>query len=323
MKSPSKFLVASLLSSAVIASTGMLSAQAVAEPVSDQILSSLMLDVDKAGTSNHLVAVGDRGHVLWSEDEGKAWQLGENSTQVLLTAVDFPTVNIGYAVGHDAVVLKSTDGGRSWNKVYEDKEAEVPLLDVLFTDANNGFVMGGYGYLLQTTDGGKTWHNRFDSVENFDEFHYNGMTQLKNGMLMMVGEAGTMYRSSDNGKSWETLESPYEGTFFGVSALEQLNGAVAYGLRGNAFITNDSGDTWTELDTGTEQTFFSGLVLKGNMPLLVGTGGTFSRNDGDDVLVNNQSDRAVLTGIVKTSDNVFVVTGENGIRRVDPSVIGL
>ncbi|MTI15389.1 WD40/YVTN/BNR-like repeat-containing protein [Sansalvadorimonas verongulae] len=295
---------------------------AAAEPASDRVLSSLFNDIDRAGNSSRVVAVGDRGYVVWSDDMGKGWKQTQTPSEVLLTAVDFPTGSVGYAVGHDAEVFKSLDGGQTWTRVYQDMEAEVPLLDVHFTDKNTGFALGAYGYLIHTTDGGKTWHDRRDSVDNEDEFHFNAMTSLKDGTLVMAGEAGTLYRSTSNGSDWETLESPYEGSFFGVQSLEQFNAAVAYGLRGNAFITVDSGKTWEELDTGTEQSLFSAVVLPGNLPLLVGGSGTLALNDGDDSLVANQPDRATLTGVVLARDNAYIVTGVNGVKRVNPSILG-
>ncbi len=290
--------------------------------VSDHVLSSLMLDIDKAGNSERLVAVGDRGYVIWSDDFGKLWQYATTPTDVLLTAVDFPSGMIGYAVGHDAVVLKTRDGGKTWSQVYEDREAQVPLLDVFFIDTDNGFVMGGHGYLRQTFDGGKTWKDRSDNIDNPDEFHYNGMTRLKGGMLLLVGEAGTLYRSGDNGKSWDLLSSPYKGTLFGVQALARPQSAIIYGLLGNAYITNDNGKTWQKWDTGTDQTLFNGLLIGGDRALLVGGNGTFSHSDGKNTKVGNRPRSAVLTGVIQAADGVFVVTGEHGVHRVDPGIVG-
>ncbi len=321
MKFPTFFpAVARLSGLAVLGLSGILTA---AEPASDQVLSSLMLDIDRAGNSERLIAVGERGHVLWSDDKGKAWQQTTTPQDILLTAVDFPSDNVGYAVGHDATVFKSIDRGLNWQSVYSDPKAEVPLLDVLFLNENEGFALGAYGYLIETIDGGKTWHNIAENVGNIDEYHLNAMTQLHDGTIIMVGEAGTLYRTVDKGETWEVLDSPYEGSFFGVEPLEGENSAVAYGLRGHAFVTRDSGMSWSEIDTGTTQTLFDAVVLPNNTPLMVGSAGTFSVRNGDSMLVTNQSDRSVLTSVIKTRDNAFIVTGGRGIRRVTPDTLGL
>jgi photosystem II stability/assembly factor-like uncharacterized protein len=115
---------------------------------------SLILDVVHAGT--RLVAVGDRGHILYSDDQGKTWTQAKVPTRQLLTAVFFVDDKHGWAVGHDAQILASADGGATWSKQFEDLKREAPLLDVWFKDVNHGLAVGAYGALMETTDGGST-----------------------------------------------------------------------------------------------------------------------------------------------------------------------
>ncbi|WP_207062926.1 YCF48-related protein [Motiliproteus sp. SC1-56] len=75
---------------------------------------SLLLDVADAG--DRLVAVGERGHILYSEDRGESWQQAEVPARVTLTAVAFPTPELGWAVGHDGIILHSRDSGRTWER---------------------------------------------------------------------------------------------------------------------------------------------------------------------------------------------------------------
>src|ERR1700712_5725559 len=91
---------------------------------------SLMLDVVHAGS--RLVAVGDRGHILYSDDQGKTWTQAKVPTRQLLTAVFFVDDKHGWAVGHDAQILASEDGGLTWTKQFDDLKRESPLLDVWF-----------------------------------------------------------------------------------------------------------------------------------------------------------------------------------------------
>ena len=75
----------------------------------------LMIDVVHAG--KRLVAVGDRGHILYSDDQGATWTQAKVPTRQLLTAVFFVDDKQGWAVGHDAQILASTDGGATWTQV--------------------------------------------------------------------------------------------------------------------------------------------------------------------------------------------------------------
>lgn len=128
----------------------------------------LLLDVAHAGA--RLVAVGDHGHILYSDDQGKTWSQARVPTRQLLTAVFFVDEQHGWAVGHDAQILASSDGGKSWNKQFEDLKREAPLLDVWFKDLNNGFAIGAYGALLNTGDGGRHWQDVSDRLDNEDQY---------------------------------------------------------------------------------------------------------------------------------------------------------
>lgn len=134
-------------------------------PLADQ---SLILDLARSGT--RIIAVGERGHILHSDD-GTTWT---QSTQVPLRSTLTAVAAIGdqaWAVGHDGVILHSSDGGISWEIQRRDPRGQpaegvdpgdprqgAPLLDVYFVDAQNGFAIGAYSLFLHTSDGGAHWN---------------------------------------------------------------------------------------------------------------------------------------------------------------------
>ena len=74
---------------------------------------SLLLDVARAG--ERLVAVGERGHVLLSDDAGRSWRQARTvPSRTMLTAVAFVDASHGWAVGHDEIILCTADGGETW-----------------------------------------------------------------------------------------------------------------------------------------------------------------------------------------------------------------
>ena len=93
---------------------------------------SLLLDGASAGA--RLVVVGERGHVLVSADGGASWQQARVPVRSLLTAVHMHDARIGWAVGHDAVILRTGDGGMTWRVAHYAPKEERPLLDVWFRD---------------------------------------------------------------------------------------------------------------------------------------------------------------------------------------------
>ena len=136
-------------------------------------IDSLLLDGAAAGS--RLVVVGERGHILVSTDDGASWTQAEVPTRALLTAVHMHDERTGWAVGHDAVILRTGDGGETWTLVHQAPEEELPLLDVWFRDERTGFAVGAYGYFLATDDGGETWTARAISE---DDFHLNALVPV-------------------------------------------------------------------------------------------------------------------------------------------------
>ncbi|USE38861.1 YCF48-related protein [Endozoicomonas sp. SCSIO W0465] len=293
---------------------------------SQKAANSLLLDVTRTGSGERLVSVGERGHIVYSDDHGVSWQQASVPTMQMLTAVYFPTDKVGYAVGHDAIVLQTNDGGETWQQVYADREATIPLLDVWFRDSLHGFAVGAYGYIIETVDGGQHWDFIDDRIANDDEFHYNAINDDGQGNLFLAGEAGILFRSSDAGQSWVTLNSPYEGSWFGLSGD---NGRVlVHGLRGNIYQSIDQGETWQPLISGTDQTLFGSAKLIDGRVALVGNSGAVLTGSGYDaglvagvkvgLSVAHRPDRMTLSALAPSSDGFIVVVGQGGAYRMLP-----
>ncbi|PRB81343.1 hypothetical protein CQ007_09300 [Pseudomonas sp. MYb185] len=298
---------------------------------------TLLLDVEQAG--KRLVAVGSRGHIVYSDDLGESWIQAPAPTRQLLTAVDFVDDRHGWAVGHDSLILHTADAGETWTVQYRDPEIdaadeddegfgflEKPLMDVWFRDAQTGFAVGAYGLLLRTDDGGQSWEDVSFDIDNPDEFHYNALTEIKDSGLFLVGEMGTMYRSADYGETWETLEEmPYDGSWFGVASTGEPGGVLAWGLRGNVFRSSDFGDSWEQVEllmpnNGSLSSTLSGgqLSVDGRL-LVVGVGGVVAISDdhGRSFDVNIRSDRVALATATSLPDGRVLLVGQRGVIKAD------
>jgi photosystem II stability/assembly factor-like uncharacterized protein len=287
---------------------------------------ALLLDIDNAG--KRLVAVGDRGHILYSDDEGKTWTQAKVPSRMMLTAVAFGDDKHGWAVGHDALILATTDGGTTWTQQFSDQEREegAPFLDVWFKDDSTGFAVGAYGALFATTDGGKNWEDAGDRLDNPDGYHLNAITEVKGSGLFVVGEMGSMFRSKDGGETWETLKGPYEGSLFGVLGTNEPGTVLAYGLRGNLFRSTDFGTTWTpikvksprgKLDFGLS----GGAVLKDGAVVIVGHGGSVlkSTDNGLTFSLINRPDRLSLSSVAADDKGDLVLVGQGGVHVTSPT----
>ena len=266
----------------LLAPAGAGAGEAVVAPLA---VESLLLD--GAAVGSRLVVVGERGHILVSADDGASWTQARVPTRVLLTAVHMHDERTGWAVGHDAVILRTGDGGETWTIVHQAPEEELPLLDVWFRDERAGFAVGAYGYFLATEDGGETWTSRTISE---DDFHLNALVPVverspgsqrpQSQRIYIAAEAGVAYRSDDGGKTWRELTSPYAGSWFGGLALDEKQ-VFLTGLRGHLFRSEDAGETWTQVPSGTHATLTGAVRLPSGSIVITGLeGSVLTSEDG-------------------------------------------
>lgn len=308
---------------------------------------SALRDVTRAGA--RLVAVGPRGHILYSDDLGARWQQARVPVSADLNAVSFPTPDQGWAVGNDGVVLHSRDAGLSWEKQLdgrvlgdqvlayyraraqaapEDERwttlagegerlvqegADKPLLDVWFADSQNGFAVGVFNLLLHTSDGGQHWTPWLERTDNPQALHLTSLTQV-DGALYVTGEAGLLLKLNADGQGFTRLHTPYSGTFFGVAGKPGV--LLAYGLRGHVFRSSDGGQHWQAVATGLATSVSSASVDSAGRFWLSSQAGDLlvSRDDGVSFSAVKQTTRTPVTGTTFDAAADLVLVGERGAR---------
>ncbi len=282
---------------------------------------SLLLDGQAAG--DRLIAVGERGHILVSVDQGRSWQQRPAPTRVTLTSVFFADAQHGWAAGHDAVILRTTDGGATWQKVYEDPESG-PILDLWFRDTATGYAIGAYGLFLTTTDGGSSWDDAaiLDESGLATDLHLNQLRAFADQRLVIAGESGHLFLSAD-GRQWRALPFPYEGSMFGTLPLAG-DRLLTYGLRGHLFRSEDAGRSWQPAMTATEAILNDAIQLRDGRVVVVGLGGTvlISSDGGAHFTAKSLAERTGLTRVIENADGSLVLLGTHGARRLDPSTQG-
>ncbi len=226
-----------------------------------------------ACAGRRIVAVGERGLVLASDDDGASWRQQPTPVSVTLTALRFVDAMHGAAVGHGGIVMLTDDAGAHWRVVFDGRRAaqvalaaarasgdaalagsaerlvaegaDKPFLDVLMPDASTLVVVGAYGLAFASHDGGRHWTSWLDRFDNPKALHLYALRQRGDSWLA-VGEQGLMLRSGDGGRSFRRLPSPYKGSFFTAELLGEQDIVVA-GLRGNVWRSGDAGASWTQV----------------------------------------------------------------------------
>ncbi|MHC8354106.1 WD40/YVTN/BNR-like repeat-containing protein [Pseudomonas sp. LB3P81] len=310
-------------------------------------VSSPLSGMARAG--ERLIAVGQRGHILYSDDTGKHWQQAAAPVSADLNAVTFPSATEGWAVGGDGVVLHSNDAGMTWRKQLDGREigallvkhyqalastepdnqqwpllvaegerlaeqgADKPLLDVWFTDDRVGYVVGVFNLILRTEDGGQNWTPFQDRTDNPQGFHLNVIASTGDA-LYIAGEQGLLLKWDDHQQRFAAVQTPYQGSFFGV--LGKPGETLVYGLRGNVLRSTDGGRSWAALDSGLHVSITAGIIdAQGNYRLFTQGGQMLvSQGSGAQMRFVQQVEPVPVTGVTRAADGALLVVGSRGAR---------
>jgi photosystem II stability/assembly factor-like uncharacterized protein len=294
------FAVCCLLLTHVAGATDLtaLSRPAIAVKVPDKVV---LIAIANAG--NRLVAVGVHGVIIYSDDNGQNWHQAKVPVDLTLTAVRFADSRNGWAVGHFGVILHSTDGGATWQKQLDGNQVnqmtmataqaavadndpsvgtarsmaranhfiaggpENPFLTILALNANNVIVFGAYRMAEMSTDGGKDWSDW--NLHIGDPISHNLYDVTRVGAdIYLVGEAGSVFISTDNGASFRGATTPAPSTLFVVLPTGD-GGVFTCGVAGLAFRSADKGQSWTPINFNTTSNLTAGAVLA-NGAMIIG-----------------------------------------------------
>jgi len=297
-----------------------------------------------AGT--RMVTAGQRGHILYSDD-GKSWTQADVPLSADLTALSFPSAKQGWAVGHEGVILHTTDGGATWRRqldgiqaaellvkqyarpanpadpaatrLQEDARAfaaqgaDKPFLDVWFEDEKKGFAIGAFNLILRTEDGGDSWKPWLDRIDNPRGLHLYAMRPA-GGSLFIVGEQGLVLRLDRQQQRFVHVPLPYQGTLFGV--LGTASTTLVFGLRGNAFRSTDGGASWSKVDTGVSAGLSSGVVRADGSIVLVSQAGQalLSTDEGATFSRVRLASVAPTFAVVESGKGTLALAGLGGVR---------
>lgn len=310
---------------------------------------SPLLAIERAGS--RVVAVGQRGHIVYSDDDGASWRQAAVPVSVDLLGISFPSPKIGWAVGHEGVVLATRDGGATWTKQLAGKQAaEIavryykgrpaptpeekralqhadaqltrsgaqPFLDVLFESETSGFVVGAFNTIFRTEDGGKTWMPWMDRTSNPEELHFYSV-RGRQGRVFLAGEQGKVWRLQADAKRFVPVPTPYKGTLFGL-VVAQAGALLAFGMRGTAYRSPDEGATWQKVPMNTGAGITAGAALPNGRITLVDQGGNLhvSLDGGKTFLATRLKRPMPFYGIAPGSNGTLILAGAAGAFGVAP-----
>ncbi|MFD2644589.1 WD40/YVTN/BNR-like repeat-containing protein [Pseudomonas japonica] len=316
---------------------------------SEKAAHALFTGLAEAGS--RLVAVGQRGHILFSDDAGLHWRQARVPVSSDLTSVHFPNPSQGWAVGHDGVVLYSSDAGETWTRQFDGRQvgqrmleryqpfaaahpedqvlvalvndavrmkeegADKPFLDLWFENERTGYIVGAFNLIFRTDDGGRSWIPWGDRVDNPNALNLYAIRRVGED-LFVAGEQGLLLKLDPVAGRFVQVSTPYGGTYFGVTG--KPGAILVFGLRGNVYRSVDGGVSWSKVEFGLQQSITASTVAADGRIFLFSQAGDalVSADDGKSFQPLPNKVLTPVAAALASDSGALVVAGPRGLRQL-------
>ncbi len=194
-------------------------------------------------SGEHRIVVGQRGTVLLGSADGK-WTPAQSGTESRLLNVDVNSAGLAIAVGEFGTIMRSKDGGKTWDKrpidwtSFRDDGYEPHIYAVDVQDSGRIVLGAEFAYVITSDDGGETFQ-----LAHSGEKSVFAMQLLPDGTGYAVGQEGLVMKTADNGVTWSELQTGSSANLFGVWASSQGELVIA-GMRA-LLRSSDGGASFT------------------------------------------------------------------------------
>jgi photosystem II stability/assembly factor-like uncharacterized protein len=300
--------------------------------------------------TNKIVWIGgSKGTFLRTIDGGETWETNQvKGAETLdfrdIYAFDANTailMSAGEAEKGNAQFYRTTDGGKSWNIVYQNTQKGIFFDGIDFWDKQNGMAFSDpiYGkfFMLKTQNGGKTWlpidpTNIPTIQENEAAFAASGTSLItvgrKNAYICTGGGAfAQIYKTENQGENWSVVKTSMPaGKTNGLFGLRFWNDRYGIAVGGdyqditkpipNVLLTSDGGETWQNAPQTTPVGLKEGVAIyKQKILIAVGPSGTcYSKDFGKSW---TEIDKTAFHAISISGDGVWAVGGKGSVYKLD------
>lgn len=170
-----------------------------------------------------------------------AQQKSSAQPTVIENGIKFTSQQNATLVGADGLIMKTKDGGLTWNT------ASVPTTNELlgedFIDEFTGMVVGINGTVIITLDAGNLWELKSSGTTD----NLNSIKAVRSSVWVACGDNGTIIRTIDGGQSWTQVNSFTTSSLNDVEFVDNQNGFI---VGDNAVLlkTYDGGANWERIN---------------------------------------------------------------------------
>ncbi|HWF44279.1 MAG TPA: hypothetical protein VG537_06530 [Candidatus Kapabacteria bacterium] len=262
------------------------------------------------GSESNLFAGTERGGLIRSTDHGANWAVSNAGLNSFTGVTSFTSIGstLFGTTGWSGQVIRSTNNGASWNKVFTYEIYHVSSLAVIDTDLFVGTLLG----VFRSTDSGTSWAPTSTSSEQ--EFG-DVIALAAQGTNLFAGTSGNgIFFSADMGANWTAVNSGLTNEM--IHALSVRGTNIFAATNGGVFRSTDNGANWIAVNSGITDTAITSFAWTGKN-LFAGTenAGIFiSSNNGTSwVAVNNGLGNAYVNALTVSGPNLIAGTNDIGV----------
>lgn len=260
------------------------------------------------------LAVGERGIIIRSTDNGSTWKQMPSPVDITLASVTFETSQRVWAVGQASSILRSDDGGKTW-KIVRYKPSDLRYYLKVAIREGVLHVLSSDGELWLSRDAGANWE--MSLLENGETIPHLFSLAFVGQAGLISAERGSVFMRGKSDEPWKPLAIAYNGSFFGV--IPFADQFLLFGMSGRVFLVSPDGKSQRAIDTHTTQFLLDAVALdEKSQALVVGRGGAviLIGADGQVLKSYQRPDGADITAVAARGDDVYLATMKGGVERI-------
>lgn len=293
-------------------------------------LASQALLLDAATAPQRQLIVGEHGIVLYHDPASASWQQADVPVSTMLTAVTHVANDIWLAVGHDGIIIRSTDNGAHWSLVHHEVKARKARAQADIERLKKEIAA------RSKTDAGESRPDERDADQpSLDDLEYalddarfalehNDVPPLLDVMMLdaqhgfAAGGYNTLLETHDAGVSWQyvadRLPNP-EGLHNNVMAQDGQGHVWLAGERGSLYRSDDQGQTWHSENSPYTGSWFALTALPDGGLILAGLRGHayWRQPDSETWQSLNLPTETTFNGAKVLPNDQVVLLGQGGI----------
>lgn len=289
----------------------------------DEPTSMQLLDITRAG--DRLVAAGERGVIILSDDHGASWRQVPVPVSVTLTALHFPQPELGWAVGHGGTILHSSDGGETWSLQFDGNDANrqylawskqrVGRLEQALAEVEDEARLEELE--LDLEDARFAVEDATNAIDIGPADPFLDVRFLDASSGFAVGAYGMLYRTDNGGSDWNIaiagIDNPYRYHYYAL-AVDAEGRLYLSGEAGLLYYSSDSGGSWERVDDLYDGSLFGIAAHAGQLYTYGLRGHVFRSMDGGVSWEEfDNSERYSLYGGTLLADGHILMVGSGGL----------